>query len=277
MLKELSELARYRELLLNLVVRDLKVRYKNSILGFFWSLANPLLQVAVITFVMRKVMIADVPNYSAYLLCAFLPWTFFQMSVLDASSSVLFHGNLVKKTYFPREILPISIVLSNLVHFILALGIFFIYLQVLGTPVLITWLMLPVLVIIQLLFTMGVAFFVSCLNVFYEDIKYLATVVLSLLFFMLPIMYLVEQIHNYAATIPAVYRPWLIGSYYLNPLSFLLTAYRKLLLPAFNTATIQDVSLNYWYLALAGVTSLLICLAGYAFFNSRKWSFAERL
>jgi len=276
MLKEFAELVRYRELLLNLVVRDLKVRYKNSVLGFFWSLTNPLLQVAVITLVIRRVMEAPIPNYSAYLLCAFLPWTFFQMSVLDASSSILFHSDLVKKTYFPREILPASIVLSNLVHFILALGVFFVYLLVLGTPILVTWLLLPVVVIIQLLLNMGVAFFVSCLNVFYEDIKYLATVVLSLLFFLTPIMYLVEQI-NSSKGIPDAYRPILLNFHFLNPLSMLMTAYRKLLLPAFNTQTIHDIPLNYWYLALAGLTSLLIFLAGYAFFNSRKWYFAERV
>ena len=277
MLKEFAELLRYRELLLNLVVRDLKVRYKNSVLGFFWSLINPLVQVATITIVFQYIVDFDIPNYSAYLLCAFIPWTFFQMSVLDASMSVLFHGDLVKKTYFPREILPVSIVLSNLVHFVLALGILFIYLLVyLRAPVQVTWLLLPVVVAIQFLLNMGVAFFVSCLNVFYEDIKYLATVLLNLLFYALPIIYLFEQIH-YSHRIPAAYKPLVTGLYNVNPLSFLLTAYRKVLLEPYNTATITDIPMSYGYLALAGVTSLVVFLAGYAFFNSRKWQFAERL
>lgn len=276
MLNELSELFRYRELLLNLIVRDIKVRYKNSILGFFWSLVNPLVQVATITLVFKYVLNIGVPNYSAYLLCAFLPWTFFQMSVLDASMSVLFHGNLVKKTYFPREILPASIVLSNLVHFVLALAVFFVYLLILGTPILATWLLLPVIVFFQLLLNLGVAFIVSALNVFYEDIKYLATVILSLLFYLLPIVYMVEQI-AVSHRIPDAYRPLIMKSYYLNPLSMLLIAYRKMLLPAFNTPTIHDIPLDYGYLALAGATSLLVFLVGYAFFNSRKWQFAERL
>ena len=276
MLKEFAELICYRELLLNLVIRDLKVRYKNSVLGFFWSLANPLVQVATITIVFKYILAFKIPNYSAYLLCAFLPWTFFQMSVLDAAQSVLFHGDLVKKTYFPREILPASIVLSNLVHFILALGVFFIYLLILGTPIKITWLLLPVVILIQLLLNMGVAFFVSCLNVFYEDIKYLMTVVLSLLFYLLPVVYLVEQVVS-SERIPEAYRPILLKLYYINPLSMLITAYRKLLLPAFNAGPVHDIPLSCGYLALAGVTSLLIFLAGYAFFNSRKWHFAERV
>ena len=273
MRQELAELLRYRELLLNLVVRDLKVRYKNSVLGFFWSLVNPLLQVATITVVFKFILKLGVPNYSAYLLCAFLPWTFFQMSVMDSAMSVLFHGNLVKKTYFPREILPASIVLSNLVHFILALGVFFVYLLVIGTPIQITWLLLPVVVLIQLFLNMGIAFFVSCLNVFYDDVKYMATVLLNLLYFGLPIMYFVEQAFS-SNRIP---HSLAVAIYYVNPLALLLTAYRKLLLPPFNTATIHDIPFNYWYLALAGVTSVAICLAGYAFFNSRKWRFAEQV
>ncbi len=277
MLKEIAELVRYRELLLNLVIRDIKVRYKNSVLGFFWSLTNPLLQVATITVVFKFVLNIGIPNYSAYLLCAFLPWMFFQMSVLDSSTSVLFHGDLVKKTYFPREVLPTSIVLSNLVHFVLALGLFFVYLVAwTHTPIQITWLLLPVVVTIQLLLNMGVAFFVSCLNVFYEDIKYLATVLLSVLFYATPIIYLVEQI-CYSQRIPDAYRGLLLKLYYINPLSFLITAYRKILLPPFNTETIQDIPLSYSYLGLAALTSLAVCLAGYLFFNSRKWYFAERL
>ena len=273
MLKEFAELLRYRELLYNLVVRDLKVRYKNSVLGFFWSLLNPLLQVATITIVFKFILKLGVPNYSAYLLCAFLPWTFFQMSVMDSAMSVLFHGDLVKKTYFPREILPASIVLSNLVHFILALGVFFVYLLVIGTPIQVTWLLLPILVCIQLFLNMGIALFVSCLNVFYDDVKYMATVVLNLFYFALPIMYMVEHVLK-SDRIPHTAA---VVLYYMNPLSLLLIAYRKILLPPFNTATIHDIPLDYRYLALAAVTSVLIFIAGYAFFNSRKWSFAERV
>jgi len=279
MLKELAELVRYRELLLNLVIRDIRIRYKNSVLGFFWSLASPLVQVATITIIFKFVLDIGIPNYSAYLLCAFLPWTFFQMSVLDASMSVLHHGGLVKKTYFPREALPVSIVLSNLVHFILALGVFFIYLLILGTPILITWLMLPVVVLIQLMLNLGIAFFVSCLNVFYEDVKYMVTVLLSLLFYLTPVIYVTELIY-YAKrmqAIPEVYRQLILKLFYINPLSMLMTAYRKILLPPFNTENIKDIPMDYRYLLLAGVTSFLILAGGYAFFNSRKWLFAERL
>jgi ABC-type polysaccharide/polyol phosphate export permease len=295
MLGEFRELIRYRELLLTLIIRDIKVRYKNSVGGFLWSLMNPLFQVAAMTFAFRRIMNVDVPNYSAYLLCAFLPWTFFQMSVLDSAQSVLLHYALVKKTYFPREILPISVVLSNLVHFILALVIYFFYLVILQAPVALhahapsaltyisilwspihkSWLLLPVIVVIQFFLNLGVAFFVSCLNVFYEDVKYLVTVLLNFLLFTLPIFYLIERVQ--LASIPAWFRPFLLKLYFVNPLSYLITAYRKILLPPVNTATVHNIPLSYGYLGLAALTSMLICLAGYAFFNSRKWSFAERM
>ncbi len=276
MLKEFKELMRYKELLIRLVVRDIKVRYKNSFLGFLWSLLNPLLQVAAMTFAFRKVLAIDIPNYSAYLLCAFLPWSFFQMSVLDASMSILLQSSLVKKSYFPREVLPISIVLSNYVHFLMAMGVFFVYLLLRGTEIQITWLLLPVVSIIQLMLNMGVALFVSAMNVFYEDVKYMVTVILNLLLFLMPVMYMVEN-SSFTKGIDEPYRSIITQSYYINPLSMLLTAYRKLLLPPFNSQTIQDIPLNYWYLALSGVTSALIFIGGYAFFNKRKWYFAERL
>lgn len=276
MLKELAELFRFRELLMRLVVRDIKVRYKNSFLGFLWSLLNPLLQVAAITFAFRKILSIDIPNYSAYLLCAFLPWTFFQMSVLDASMSIIMQSPLVKKSYFPREILPISIVLSNLVHFLLALVVFFFYLLLRGTEIQITWLLFPVLVIIQLFFNTGIALFVSAMNVFYEDVKYMVTVLLNLLMFLMPVMYMVEN-SSITKGISEPYRSWIVQFYNINPLSFLLTAFRKILLPPFHSKTITDIPLNYWYVALSAVISFLIFVAGYAFFNKRKWYFAERL
>lgn len=273
MFETIAELARYRELLLNLVIRDLKIRYKNSALGFLWSLINPLVQVATLTIVFKYVMGVKIPNYSAYLLCAFLPWTFFQTSILDASSSIAQYGALVKKTYFPREIIPISSVISNLVHFLMAMVIFFIYLCLLGTPIKVTWLLLPILIIIQVMLTTGISLFAACLNVYYEDIKYVTAVLLNLLFYLNPVVYLVEQALNKG---PMAIQPIAHAYFYLSPISYLLVAYRKILLPAFNAAGIRDIPISYGYLGIAALTSFCILVAGYAFYNKRKWYFAER-
>lgn len=281
MLKELSELYKYRDLLVQLVVRDLKVRYKNSVLGFFWSLINPLVQVATITLVVKYIMRVEIPNYSAYLLVAYLPWMFFQMSLMDASQAVLMHHDLLKKVYFPREVLPLSMVIANLIHFLLAIAVFFVYLLIIGTPIMATWLLLPVLILIELLLVTGLAFFISCLNVFYEDIKYIVSVMLNILFYLTPVIYLSEMIYT---KLPAAKQEMLFALYQLVPLNTIIISFRKSLLqpysvpPHVKTAfEIKDLAFNYEFLAITGVVSLAIAILGYAYFNARKWSFAEQI
>jgi len=275
MLTELKELIAYRDLIVQLVVRDLKVRYKNSVLGFFWSLLNPLVQVATITIVIKFVMRQDIPNYSAYVLAAFLPWMCFQMSVLDASDSISKHQDLVKKVYFPREVLPISLVLSNLIHLVLAYGVFFVYLVTIPrAPIYVTSLFLPVLMLIQLFLNLGVAFFVSCMNVFYEDTKYIVNVLLNVLFYLTPVMYLSEHVYR---ILPINNREMLFTIYQLNPLNALAIAYRKVLLHPFSGAGIVDIPLSWPLLGVAAGISILLAFFGYRFFNKRKWIFAEML
>lgn len=277
MLQELQELYKYRELIINLVIRDLKVRYKNSVVGFLWSLVNPIIQAATITVIFKFVMGIRIPNYSAYLFCAYLAWGFFYYSVLDSCDAVVVHGNMLKKTYFPREVMPISACISNLIHFCLAMVVFFLYaLLYLRAPVLVTWLMLPLLILVQFLYHLGIAFFLSSINVFYEDVKFMAMAFLNLIFYAMPVIYPVEKVY-YSEFIPAEYKTLVFNLYMLNPLSYLLTAYRKILLEPMNVKEFPDFTLNYGYLGVAFTFSLIMCIAGYAFFNSRKWQFAEKL
>jgi len=281
MVNELRELFRYRYLLSQLVARDIKVRYKNSFLGFFWSLANPLLQVATMTVVIKYVMLLEIPNYSAYLLVGYLPWMFFQMALLDSSQVVLSHRDLLRKVYFPREVLPLSVVAANLIHYVLALVVFFAYLLFYrlflhGAPIRITVLWLPVLMALQTALVIGLAFFISCLNVFYEDVKYLLTVLLNVFFYLTPIMYPAELVYAKLNS-PLLYRLYL-----LLPMNALTDAYRKTLLPPISGLTIKEtpihsLPLDYGALAAAGALCVIIAVTGYAFFNARKWVFAERV
>jgi lipopolysaccharide transport system permease protein len=274
----LSELGRYRELVRNLMVRDIKVRYKNSMLGFFWSLINPLAQVFIITIIFKFVIRIGFPNYSAYVLAGFLPWTFFQMAVLDASQSILLHGALLKKVYIPREAIPISIVLSNLVHFLLALCVLFVYMAVIGIPF--TWklLLLPPLIFAQLMLTLGVGLLVSCANVFYEDIKYVMTVGLNLMYYMVPVIYVVEQVANIPSKFPWLYahREAVLACYQLNPLAVWITVYRRILLPPV-PESIGSLPLDPGVVVVAAVVSVGVAILGYAVFNRYKWDFAENL
>lgn len=281
MVNELKELFRYRYLLSQLVVRDIKVRYKNSFLGFFWSLVNPLLQVATMTIVIKYVMRLSIPNYSAYLLVGYLPWMFFQMALLDSSQVVLSHRDLLRKVYFPREVLPLSVVLANLIHYVLALVVFFAYLLFYrlflhGAPMSISVLWLPVLMALQTALVIGLAFFISCLNVFYEDVKYMLTVLLNVFFYLTPVMYPAELV---AAKL---HSPMLYKLYLLLPMNALTDAYRKTLLPPISAmpmrgAVVKGMHLDLGSLAIAAAVCLFIAIAGYAYFNARKWVFAERV
>ncbi len=278
MIEELKEVWRFRELLIQLVARDLKVRYKNSVLGFFWSLANPLVQVAVITIVFKTMTgMVKVPNYSAYVLCAFIPWNYFQTAVLDSSQSILLMFPVIKKVYLPRELIPLSNAISNFIHFLLAWIVFFLYLYgYLRAPVLITVLLLPVLVIIQFIFTLGVSLYVSCLNVFYEDVKYLVTVLLNLFFFLLPLIYFTENVY-FAHSIPPKWHMLVYRLYMLNPVACLITAFRKSFLQPLPAHMFpHNLPLDYISIEISGVFSVLVLVTGYAYFNARKWQFVEK-
>jgi len=284
MIEELKELARYKDLIRQLVIRDLKVRYKNSVLGFFWSLANPLIQVATIWLVVKYILRLEMPNYSAYLLVGYLPWVYFQMALLDSSQVVLTHRDLLKKVYFPREVLPISVVLANLVHFLLALVILFAYLMFYrlflhGAPIMMSALWLPALILLETLLITGITFFVSCLNVFYQDTKYLLSALLSVMFYLTPVMYVAELVY---VRIPEAHRRLLYHIYLANPLNMLTDAYRKTLLPPFTAQAmrgmkISSLPLDYAMLGVAALVCLLVAVVGYKFFNSRKWVFAEHI
>jgi len=272
MLADLKELWKYRDLVRSLVARDLTIRYKNSVLGFFWSLANPLVQVAIITIVYKYVLQIGKPNYSAYVLCAFLPWLFFQMSLSDAGESVVRQYDLLRKVYFPREALAISSVISNVIHLVLALGVYFIYLLWLGgAGINYGWLLLPPLVLVNVCFVMGLAFFVSALSVFYEDMRYLVGVSVSLFFYLCPVLYLTEMIRN--ERVPGAWRDRIWEVYHWNPMAVFLEGYRQLILPPYPG---DDIPLEPHHIAIAVVISLAVLIGGYAFFNAKKWQFAER-
>lgn len=289
MKEDLKELWRYRELLWTFVIRELRIRYKNSVLGFFWSLLNPLAIVLVMTVVFKFVMGQKVPNYSAYILAAYLPFMFFQLSLMDSSQSILMHLDLLKKIYFPREILPIGAVLANFIHFSLAMGVFFIYLLIVwmlnpgDPPFRISAIFLPALMFIQLCLTLGLALFVSALNTFYEDVKYILSVGLYLLFFLCPIVYFSEQVLH-ASAVPEESRSLVYVLYHLNPIAMLMTAYRKILLdpqpiPSFGESEprlLPNLPLDGTLLFICVLTSVGCLLFGYAFFNDKKWKFVER-
>lgn len=286
MLDELRELWRYRELLVSMVRRELKLRYKNSFLGFLWSLLNPLITVAVMTFVFKYIMSVPIKNYSAYILAGYLPFTFFQMALMDSSHSVVGALPLIRKIYFPREILPITFVIANFVHLILALGMFFLYLGFIYVrhpqelPFQPSVALLPVLLLINLLLALGLSLLISALNVFYEDVKYVVGIITYLLLFLCPVMYFSEQVrytHMFGDHADIVY-----FIYHLNPVAEMVTAYRQILLapqPVLGRDGLMHdaLPLDWRLLGIAALVSLFSVWYGYRTFNRLKWRFVERV
>lgn len=273
MLTALREIWNYRETLWVLVVRQLKVRYKGSLLGFFWSLVPPIALVFILVILLEQVIWRErnVQDLSAYMLCAMFAWYFFNAAVLDGSSCILEHAALVRAFPFPRDILPIATLLSNLIHFLLSLAIFMVYLQVLQVQLTAKVFLLPVIIVGQSLFTLGLLFFLSYLCVYYPDVKYLMeSLIVRLMFFLCPIIYFAEQVPQH-----------LQGWYLLNPLSAYFTAYRHIMLYGHPPNLGEAVALNQvswgFYLFLTLVISLLVFLAGFLMFQRHKHRLVEWL
>jgi len=293
MLNELKELWRFRELLVSMVQRDLKIRYKNSALGFFWSLLNPLITVLVMSFVIKNFMYSGAPSISAYLLAAYLPFLFFQLSVMDSAQTILVAMPLVKKIYFPREILPIASVVSNFIHFVLSIGVFFIYLLIVYAidprvwPFQFGTIYLPFLMAISFCLALGCSFFISAFNTFFEDIKYIVGVLLYLMFFLCPVMYFSEKVAN--SDINMAWGGKIFVAYNLNPLTAIISAFRKVLLapptvemlghpahPGDPPPVAPFLPLNWNYVWVAAAFSVFVLITGYSTFNRLKWKFVER-
>lgn len=276
MLRELRELWRFRELLYSMVERELRIRYKNSFLGFFWSLLNPLIVVLVMTLVFRNFLKLEVPNLSAYILAAYLPFVFFQMSLMDSAQSVLAALPTIRKVYFPREVLPLAMIISNFVHLLLALAVFFLYLLVVYLldpripTIQATSLLLPVVLIVNLALTTGLGLLISALNTFYEDVKYIVNVAMFLMLFLCPVMYFSENVYEHESGGPLYY------VYHLNPVAMLCTAYRKILLAPQKVNGMDPLPLDWGLFGITAAVSFVLLWAGYAAFNRMKWRFVER-
>jgi lipopolysaccharide transport system permease protein len=260
--RNLSRLVRYRGLIYSLVARELKARYRGSVLGFLWSFINPLLLLLIYTFIFSTILPNREPGlqpFALFMLCGILPWTWFSASLTEASGSLIAGGNLIKKVLFPAEVLPIVSVLANMVHFFLALPI---------VALVLIWyrhwpdapglLWLPFVVLVQLVFTSGIALILAALTVHFRDIRDILANVLMLWFFSTPIIYAWYQ----KEVLP--YR-WLFN---LNPFTHLAVSYQEILF------FYGPYDHWRWLLAL-GVASIGIFLAGYWLFDRLRDSFAE--
>jgi ABC-2 type transport system permease protein len=255
----MSSVFRYRELIRNLVLKDLKLKYRDSVLGFLWSLANPLLLILVYSFVFGHLLSGGPPNLAYFLMVGILPWNFFAQSLMMSTSSILDNGNLIRKVALPMEVFPVATVLFNLAQYLLALIVFFpMALLFFKVSVAWSWLAFVPVLVLHILFTVGMCFIFSTATVFYRDIRHFTEILLMLLFWLTPIIYDIQTVSDTLKTV-----------LYMNPLSYFILAY-------------QDVLYRNVFLSLDRLTVLLILtflslVLGYSLFLFCKVRFAEEV
>jgi lipopolysaccharide transport system permease protein len=246
------------DLLCALVVRDVTVRYRRSVLGILWSLLNPLFQLLVFRFVFRTLLPLKIPDYTLFLFIGLLAWGWFQSSLLAATTSIIDNASMLHQPGFPDPILVIVAVLSHLVNFALALPVVGVFLITSGHYPTIAIAALPFVVIAQLAFTLSLAYFVAGLHVRFRDMQYMLGILLMLGFYLAPVFYDVNSI-------PQQYQHW----FRLNPLVPLITAYRQIL--------IQGVAPPWGSLAWVTAASAVLLAGAYSLFQRLRAGFIETL
>jgi lipopolysaccharide transport system permease protein len=271
----LRELWAYRHLVQSLVVRDLKVRYKNSVLGFFWSLVSPLLMMLVFWVVFGFFMgQTAIKAYQVFVLVAILPWNWFSTSVAGGINSIVGNAALINKVYFPREVLPISIVLSELANFLLAVPVLLLITVLSGIPLTVHALWLPVIIAIQALFTVGIVLWLSTANVYYRDTAMIMDVVLLAWFFLTPIVYPMTNLATVMVPIGGTEVSAMRLAYIFNPMASLISSYRVVLYGSPEGPPAQP---DLLFLGRTAVTALVILAIGYAVFLRHSGRFGEEV
>jgi ABC-type polysaccharide/polyol phosphate export permease len=276
----LGRLLRYRGLIQSLVARDLKARYRGSVLGFFWSFVNPLLLLLIYSIVFSVFLVSRVEGiqpYAVFMFCGLLPWTWFSTALNESAGVLISGGNLIKKVLFPAEVLPIVSVLSSMIHFFFGLPILAGFLawysftppaidpetgRVVSHQIVLHWqelIWLPLVVVVQFVLTTGLALLLSALTVHFRDIRDILANLLTFWFFATPIIYWwnTPDLRKYK---------WFFD---LNPFTHLAVSYQEILF-------FPDNAFGHWKWLLAlGVASVGVFLAGYWVFDRLRDSFAE--
>ncbi len=273
----LRDLLAYRDLIRNLVTRNLKTRYKNSVLGIAWSMLNPLLMMMVFTVVFTVLAgrMEGVAVPPAFILAGLLPWSFFAGTVTAATNSVVDNSTLIKKVYFPREALPLSVLLSNLVHLLIALPIYFALAIIMGIPGAergsffphLLW--LPAIIVLEAIFALGLSLITATINVFYRDMQIVMETLILAWFFVSGVFYDITRTFAATHTLLGIELPISRIVYVLNPMASIIAAYRD--------AMYFGRSIAWDFILRTAITSLAVLAIGYWFFQRYNWRFGEEL
>lgn len=258
MFNNLKRLRSYRELILTFTYRDIRIRYKQSHVGILWVLIQPVVTMLILTIVFSKFARINTGNipYSIFAFSALLPWNLFAGSLSAAVPSLVANMGLVSKIYFPREVIPISVVLARMFDFII-ISIFFVCMTIFYKVGISKYLLfLPVLMLIQLALTLGIVFLGSALNVIYRDVSQLVPLVLQIWMYLSPIIYPVSLV-------PVKYQ----GIYMLNPMAPIIDGYRKCIL--------EHTLPNLHFVAISASVSVVAMIASYIYFKRTEKIFAD--
>jgi ABC-2 type transport system permease protein len=262
--KRLNEFFQHRELLINLSIQEFKVRYKNAVIGFGWTLLHPLAMMMIFALIVRLVFGIKIEHYPVFLLSGLFPWTFFANSVSEATTSVITRANLIKKTYFPREIIPISVILVKLINFLLSLLILLPAILFYKISLNATLIWFPVILLIQLILTTGVCLIVSSLHVYYRDVRYLMEIFLMFWFYVTPVVYSLDKIRDALVAKNLLH---LFKFYKLNPMVGIVSGYHNIFLYGQRPDLLS--------LALSFVISVIVLVIAFYIFRKYEGDFAD--
>ncbi len=258
MAEELREVWRYRDLLVQLVARNVKVRYKRSVLGIGWTMLNPLLMMLILTFVFSNVFRISLEHYAVYILSALTLWNFFASATTDAMGELVWGGGLLHRIYLPRTVFALAAIGTGIVNLLFALGPLAVIMLATGVTFYPALIFLPIPILLTAMFTLGVGLIVSVLAARFADVAHIYQIVLAAWMYLTPIIYPID-------IIPQQYR-W---AFNLNPMYHLLDAFRA---PIF-TGTLPSLS----HLIVAVLVSVLTLVIGWGFFTNKADEFAYRV
>ena len=253
-----KRLYQYRELLKTSIKKDIGGKYKKSFLGILWSFINPLLQITVYAIIFPLIMRNNIENYTVFMVCGLIPWTYFTNVINRGSFVMIENGNIIKKVYFPREILPISLVTSETVTFVISSIIILGFVLAYGMGLTVYVLFYPILLLAQYIMLIGFSLIVSSITVYFRDLQHFIGVFLQLLFYATPIVYSID-------TIPEQFR-WILN---LNPMTYVIEGYR-------NIFYYQQMP-NIGQILAVIAFGIIVTIIGYTIFNKLQKRFAEEL
>ncbi|HPP88702.1 MAG TPA: ABC transporter permease [bacterium] len=238
----------YRELLYNLAIKEIKVRYKSALLGFIWALLVPV-SIMFVFLIIFSMLFKIKELTPVYLLAALFPWIFLSMSLSGAATCIVENSNIIKKVFFPRELLPVSIVLANFFNFVLSIALLIVISIISKNNINATLLFLPIVMIMQALFVSGITLIFSALFVYFRDIKYFVEILLTIWFYLTPIFYDQKLIRNFSEKAFTIFL--------LNPMTGLIVMYRDILINGILSSSVL-ISFTFFLCVLTFVIGLIL-------------------